>query len=339
MTSSIASFVERTIKGQPLRLVAVLGLCVSAMISAPGSAAEVSKPVKRTTFHLPPTSEAPHWNGGYLTSKAATLEEWTTYDHAGNVVSVCKLGGALPEIANMRIKYVAVTPQRGFAVAATAQAPKSGSTDTNVGLILLVNWACGITHVVRMDASAAAFLAFDSDGSLWALVRAVRVSDHAWEESSSYDLIRHYDADGRLIGTALPRSHFPPDRYPTYHAFFQVAKDRVGFFAESTNRWVEIAKTGKLLGEWSVVDSSGAKETVRNVVVTDDDQVFLAKTTQMAGQADPGLFLLDRGTGALSRVDTAAVADGQPVLLVGYDERHLLFRGASDVLYWADPKL
>jgi hypothetical protein len=58
-----------------------------------------------------------------------------------------------------------------------------------------------------MDESTPAFLAFDADGSLWALVRAFRIANGIRHEATGYDMIRHYDETGKLIGAVFPRSH------------------------------------------------------------------------------------------------------------------------------------
>ena len=321
-------------------MVGIRGLaCISFLVWNLTTAAELSSPVKQSSFHLPPGSEVPHWSNGYITSRSTDLLAWTTIDRTG-ATSVCSLAGAFPEASNIQIvNPVAVSGRGELALPVTADAPPSRSGQIHVGMIVFVNPPCHVSRVVRMDANVAAtHLAFDPDGSLWALVRAVRVAEGIVQEAPVYDMIRHYDASGKLIGTALPRSNLKYP-YPVNNALLQVSSDHIGFFIDGPGRWVEMSKTDQIVRNWAVGSRtfSHTPDAVQTIVLTQEDEVFVKQTDNLIkGHTDDKLLHLDKETGALDQVDTSAVGGGQVFVPLGYDNGHLVLQGRSESLYWVD---
>ena len=118
------------------------------------------------------------------------------------------------------------------------------------------------------------------DHSLWAFGWQ-RDADMGWGfPANHYQAVRKYSMDGKLIGSYLPRSLFPPGLEPSGEGWQErritITGDRVGVEAlsgKSSDRreWVELGLNGDLLGRWKL-DSS---DQFPGVAFTSDNHVYV----------------------------------------------------------------
>lgn len=133
---------------------------------------------------------------------------------------------APPEAARITINGVAVSLSGRIAASGVAFSPEGAFS----GFLLWLNPDGTIVRYVRLDSADPARVCFSPDGTLWALVRGFQQPDG--REMAQYDMLRHYDQNGRLLGTALPKSSVPrKDRlFPGTVAYFAASKDRLGIY-------------------------------------------------------------------------------------------------------------
>lgn len=118
------------------------------------------------------------------------------------------------------------------------------------------------------------------DHSLWAF-GCQRDAAREWGyPAKDYQAVRKYSMDGKVIGSYLPRSLFPPGLEPSDGGWqkrqIMIASDRVGIEAVSGNsldqrEWVELGLNGDLLGRWKLDPS----DRFPGVAFTSDNQVYV----------------------------------------------------------------
>jgi hypothetical protein len=118
------------------------------------------------------------------------------------------------------------------------------------------------------------------DHSLWAFGWQ-RDADKEWGfPANDYQTVRKYSMDGKLIGSYLPRSLFPPGLEPSEQGWQErritVTGDRVGVEATSgksgdQREWVELGLNGDLLGRWKLNSS----DKFPGVAFTADNHVYV----------------------------------------------------------------
>jgi hypothetical protein len=240
-----------------------------------------------------------------------------------------------PEDATRVLVYhIAVSPSGAFVVDASVFKADGASAS----LLAWLDASGRIEKTVQTGPAAAMSLCFADDGTLWALMR---VHDDKFEEISDYDMLRQYDANGKLIRTALPRKMFPGRDYPGYLSHMSAIQDRIGIYAGGAQTWIEVSNAGEVLGVSKLPPARpGTKFQVWNAVLTPSNEVyFSASTREGRGKEDYGVYRFDKILKTLQKVTPSTLSDG-PVFLRGKDGDHLVTSGggARPGLSWVKPR-
>lgn len=178
------------------------------------------------------------WERGYLLG----------YDIDRSIVMAVDRSGALilrtyiapREAVHVRVYDLSISPNGQFAVGISGISPEGQPS----GFIALLDHSGNTAQLIQIAGGAPFLVCFADDGTLWA---AVRTRGTNLEEALSYDILRHYTADGKLIGSAVPRKLFRTARFPGETGALSASHDRIGFLAASRRTWVEVSYSGKQL--------------------------------------------------------------------------------------------
>ena len=152
-------------------------------------------------------------------------------------------------------------------------------------------------------------------------------------------LVQKYSSDGKLIGSFLPRSLFPPGLPPagTGIGWIRASRDRIGMMVypgqvSNNPEWIELDLEGNLMGQWKLGPRFTADPVTHNMTFslgsfafTSDGRLFAQATTCPAlYHCSSQLVLLDRDS------STWKAAGNNPI-----DSHHqLLAADRNDLVLW-----
>jgi hypothetical protein len=259
-------------------------------------------------------------NGLVLACERSRAAIWA-YHHAGK--RLVNVPVSAPGAAATRIRDVAAFP--GGTMAAIASA-----VDERGGAVQAIYWlspAGAVTRALRTDPYLPLQIHPAPDGTLWA---AGRVRDSNLDDVPEYDVLRQYDAQGRLLRTALPRSLLPP-KIPelySYHSFLVGAGDRIGYYFVEGNTYFELKPSGEIAGKWNIAPPPAEAQLLGCAMAADGD-VYLSgqKRRDRNDISDWRLLLyrLDKPAGVLRPIDFDRNGALRSMLLIGCDGDQLVF--------------
>ena len=261
----------------------------------------------------------PRFSNGFVLAYDFDRAIVRSYDRTGRALMEVPL--SIPDGAGIRVRDTAALPDGTIAVKASATADRGRA----VGVIFWISPQGKVMRIVRTAQFGARRVAFAADGTLWA---AGRVYDYAYNSLPEYDVLRQYDAQGRLVRTVLPRSTFAAGlREPSSDSFLLTAKDRIGFFSLTSNQYVELSLSGDVLGNWKVAPP--ADVDIAGAALTASGRVFLSGQWRRK-MDDPRewellLYELDKRSGALRRIDFPQTGVHRATVLVGSEGEELVF--------------
>lgn len=181
-------------------------------------------------------------------------------------------------------------------------------------------------------------VAFADDGTFWVLLRQV---DPALNELEEYDMLRHYNANGKLLGLAIPRSTFPASKHsPIYSPSLAISHDTIAVYFDRPQTWMELSYDGVVKGRWQVAQvrlSDGQRAVETRFSVTDSNRVVRVTAVTGRTPSDHGtrIELLQKSGSVLdaTAVDFSSIASAHPYL-VGVDNEQLVWLADSSVLDW-----
>lgn len=213
----------------------IIALSVIAALGAFAVAAELPETVYQTD--LRPLNMPPTWSNGFL----AVFRP--------NGVSVYNPDGSfryhVERSANDSIVNVAL--DTNGALTATQ----------HHGPILVVDSTGALNRTIETPGFIPSSAAFAPDGTIW--VNGVLKPDRT-NIGADYNLLRHYNTTGELLGSYLPRSSFPtlddPIQNVTALPDIHIAAGRIGILLKARTHvkslWVETDLAGKELGRWNI---------------------------------------------------------------------------------------
>ncbi|HYL31162.1 MAG TPA: hypothetical protein VEU27_14685 [Gemmatimonadales bacterium] len=275
----------------------------------------------------------PAFSGGFLLAYDFERAIVWSYDRTGKTLIEVPL--SLPEVKRIQIWDAAASLDGTVAVSGSAT---NDGGWTTVPLVFWVSPGGKVARVVRTEPFAATALAFSSDGTLWAAGRAHEIVDGIYREPPEYDVLRQYDAQGRLLRTTLPRGAFPAGvrtratiagAGPAASAFLMANGDRIGFYSENTNAYFELSPSGGVLGSWRVAAPPEGVD-ILGAALTSSGSVFLSgQRPQRPGEPTTEwklfLYVLDKSSGALREIDFPQQGPQRATALIGSDGDDLVF--------------
>lgn len=281
----------------------------------------------------------PGWERGVLLSVDFDTSTISVYDQAGQLQVRRTL--SLADAASVHILDVSAAPGGGLAASASVQS-RAGAW---ASFIYWLDSRGQIVRTVRTSPGAANLICFADDGTLWA-VMWVHGAD--FREAPHYDVLRHYDTDGRMIGSTLPRERVSGK--PLLHALsgdMTASADRIGIYAREVDKYIEVSNAGDIIGQWTLPGAApgapvGARLQIDNVVLTSSNEVFAGiENITRDGHATGGIYHLNKTTSAFEAVNTDSLSEGSGgfVQLYGAAGNELVVRaGRSRPYLWASPQ-
>jgi hypothetical protein len=285
---------------------------------------------QRTTVPIPRDfsfQRLPRFGHGFLLAFDFDRSIIWSYDRTGKQSMEVPL--TIPNASRIQIRNISAGPDGTVAVTGSA-------SDDQGRLTPVIFWIAPsgtLTRVVRTAPFSASQIAFADDGSLWAAGRAMvynptsPLPSEVITTAANFDVLRHYDAQGRLQKTALSRNTFASGAAdPAMQSFLAVGKDRIGFLSVSANEYTELSLNGDVLGRWRI--KSKLPEIV-GFALTPSGSVFvsLRPGAYKSGKpyAGPPVLQLDKAAGVLQPVQLATDGPTVPTLLLGSDGDELAF--------------
>jgi hypothetical protein len=311
------------------RVVAGSLLCLTI---AQGASLQVSRKVPFTvdlTGQPPPIFRA-----GHILARSApqmgeaTLRVWDLNASLTRTISV-KSGG----ISQINIRDVDMAEDGRIAIAASA-IDENGQPLSFIGHY---DAAGNLARLVRTSPFSPSQLAFASDGTLWA---AGWVLDQDRREAKDYDVVRHYDRQGLLQSTALPRSLFGETKLLPAADAELVAGDGFVALLSRTLGEVTLASADSQPKQFALPPLKGLLVTGAallngDLYLSTQDQSVDVKDLNAASTAFQ-LRKLDLQSGSLSLLDSATVrVPNDSIQIIGLEGGQLVVRSKpSQSLSW-----
>jgi hypothetical protein len=273
----------------------------------------ISEPTRRVS--VDPSSDTnylPKWQRGYFLRYDNDNAAVYAIDRSGKVAMRSRI--ALDHVVSTHIYDISASPSGGFAVAFTSLS----STGSPAAFIAWLDANGKSIRLIQLTTSAVVRLCFVDDGSLWALVRE---HDSLGYEPADYSVLRHYDSNGILIGSAVPRHLFATKQFPAQQGSLVASHDRIGLYADGARMWIELSYDGQILGSWTIPDLGAI---VTRFHLSASNHVYVYSEQQRGSQGMLAIYRFDNKDGMLESVDTSTVADGKQVHLWGIDGEDLV---------------
>lgn len=269
------------------------------------------------------------WERGYLLGYDIDRSVVLAADRTGKLALRAQISPA--GASHVLLRDVSASPGGTFAVAFSAAASNGGPAS----FIAWLDHTGKTARLVQVSAAVPYLVCFADDGSLWAAVH-MRLAENPEQEIARYDVLRHYGADGKLIGSALRREAFPARSSPDWLAEYgslTASHDRIGLFAPTGRIWVEISYAGTDLGHWTL---PGPKVEFTQAFLSQSDQVYVHQQ-ERADHTHEALrsYIFDKASNTLQELDTSTIHWGRPASLKGVDGDELVYMAAPRVLKWS----
>lgn len=267
----------------------------------------------------------PRFKNGLVLVYDFNLAKVWAYDRTGK--TLLSLSLSVPNTVRMHITDIAAAPDGTVAVSASA----FDGDGNGAPVIFWISPAGAVTRIVRLAPFSASRVVFANDGSLWAAGRIYRQEGVRFETAPEYDVLRHYDSQGRLLGSVVPNTTFASaPQNPALYSFLIGGQNRIGFLSLDAKEYVEVSLSGKMLGDWKIHTSLPFHVgDVMGAALTASGSVFLSLpphpdlNTPYQG---PPLYKLDKASGALQPADLSVDTPvTKPSVLIGGDGDKLVF--------------
>lgn len=227
----------------------------------------------------------------------------SAYDRSGHEVTRASI--AIAGASRIILRAPAASSVGSLAIAGSAWS----SDGVGAAFIAWISKQGGVDRVVRTAPFAAGALAFEEDGTLWALGKVVSQDPKV---EVPHDVLRRYDQEGRLLASTLPRSSFQTDprygdyRHPAIDGLLTVSGGVIGIYSRVAREWVEVSSTGAVLGRWPGLDTSNQREITGVARLANGRVCISSKRRPSASE----LYELDRTTRTWTLLDSSPVTGG-----------------------------
>lgn len=266
----------------------------------------------------------PRYSGGRILAINPDMASFTLWSGNGEPGPSVTLAPADFGASGVRIVALAAASAGGRLAASVSFTAKEGASASG---IVWMGPDGRVERVVRTSPFAARAVEFDQTGHLWA---AGRVHDAAFEEERDFPVLRRYDAEGKLVLSALPKSSFASlPRSVLGEVRLAASGDHAGLLAVDGQEYVEVGPDGSVVSRRRVALPAGA--LVTGFALTAGGGVWLSlqhehdSSPASIGSRTEVLGLSPAG--ALQPLDTANVrASGQGIKVMGASSTGLILR-------------
>jgi len=222
------------------------------------------------------------WSRGFAIYSSDDTGSITVYDTSGQGPLVASQVKIWPDkTSELRIVHAAASGDGTFAVSGAAYA----STGESTGFLAFFGKGAPV-KLIQLPTTALFRIAFADDGTVWAIAREV---DSTLQDLPLYNTLRHYDTNGKLLGSTLPNTMFPGKGSAMYSPSLSIAAGTIGVYLDRAKTWVELTLDGSLKGTWTVpaqVVSSGQRPHSGLIYLTDSGRIARLSWTTGKQPAD-----------------------------------------------------
>lgn len=279
---------------------ALIGFCVLGFCSQilPAAVILTSAGTTSTTYDYF-GNRTPTWSGGTLLA----LENDST---SSPIIKVFGRDGRQVSSLPLTIPQAEVIVVRGIARGDSGLLVACGRAidgqGRQVAFLALFPPNSGELAVVALKDYYAEQPAVAPDGTIWTV-------GYEPARRSKADIIRHFDVNGKTIGSLIPADTFPSMLVlADAHNQFAVSANRVAFFAPSAGRYIELSLDGNVTTDIKT-GALGQREKVYSFALTNDGRTFFT-TQDPTPPRDRNLYLLDTRSGQFTAV-------AMPIGLIG----------------------
>jgi hypothetical protein len=277
----------------------------------------------------------PKWENGFLVAYQTVREPSAVFlfDRSGQLVLQTRI--EIPNYGEIKIFDVAASPDGRVAISAGA----SGAG----AFVAWLNSSGSIERIIKDPAFPMMRLCFSADGSLWAMGHFLDHSNHRPEDIPDYATLRHYNRDGQLLHSTLPRNSFARRTWeePDELAKLVALRDRLGIYSRSANEWIEVSMTGEVIGRWKGVNLPDHSD-ITGVGLLSDQSVYV--TAQGPSAVHPrqigflGIFSLDKQSGEWKPFNLLNESGKKrPAMIYGADGDRFLIQTGPSTFTWIRP--
>jgi hypothetical protein len=280
----------------------------------------------------------PKWENGFIVGYDSDLSIVYSFDRRGEQAISAQVSP--PGAVRASIFDVTVSPA-GVLVAAGGALHADGAQS---GFLAWITASGRVERFVRTAPFAPQRVCFATDGGVWAF--GYTLSPDLRVEVAA-DTLRHYDAQGKLVRSTLPKDSFSgPSPFPaSYLAHLVSNGSRVGVYSVNKAEWVEVTAAGEVAGRWKTLDHlpEGAdpnRVRATGVAFLPSGEVYASY--QHAEAAPPSkkreyrtvFRVLDRNSGQWTPVDAAPYLESRPGALYGADGEYLVVSKGLPYFHW-----
>ncbi|HEY3742166.1 MAG TPA: hypothetical protein VGL53_20075 [Bryobacteraceae bacterium] len=227
---------------------------------------------------------------------------------------------SIPEASHLIIADITAAPDGTVVVSASATTAESRVA----ALLIWIEKSGSVRKVVRTSPYSARRVLFTPDGNLWTVGR---VHDDQYNTVRGADLMRRYDPQGKLLGTAVPHASFAPGvEVPAADSFLTSNGSEVALYCGTTQELVELSAANGAIVRYAKNQTSAGTEPLGVALTSSGDLLISARSPN--GIA---LSRVDRASGTIEDVDTIATRQAplRPTFLIGTDGDSLVYYAKS----------
>jgi hypothetical protein len=306
--------------------VCVAGFFAGSTLRSMPAVAVLSSPTEM--WHLDGAifqNPVPTWQNGFLLSHQGNSNLVTkafAFDRNGKKVFEAAIN--VPGAATVSVVALAASPEGLFvASGGLNSAPNTG----------WLAWLAPPNRIERLVMTApfiAHELCFAPDGTLWAA--GLENGPEIGPITRSYNVFRHYGRDGQLIDSYFPKENFGKSgSVATTLSHLVCSADRLGFYGQIPNEWIELSYTGQVIGRWAGIGTYPNVE-VASLGITSAGVHITTQEKTAGGKTRSALYRLDKTTGSwIEAQTTSGKFEGH---ILGIDRDGFVMRNGGRVV-WA----
>jgi streptogramin lyase len=233
----------------------------------------------------------------------------------------------IPRVDRIRLDDYAAAPDGGVWTAGSAV---STTGQQSYFLAYIASGATDI-RIIQTNPYHPRQLSVAPDGTVWTAGYAVMPDGKGGNrQDGNQDSLRHFDASGNLIASAMPAGSVGPLRAAV--GFLVANQDRIGWYspAYGNGAYVELSPDMNVLRSYPVAHTPDKSSRTEGLVVTPSGRVFATVMHTGPRRPSSALYELDRSANDWVAVEAPQDTKGNVPWLEGNDAESLVFTGPRD---------